>query len=274
MIMKRFISLGLLLSSLCMAFNSQAAPKSDLWDFWSAHNADNSASISHTAWDKFLKKYIKTDKSGLNRLPYDKIDSKDKAALDAYIKKLSGLSIRNYNRKEQRAYWSNLYNALTVQVVIEHMPIESILDISSGFFSKGPWKEKRLTIEGKEVSLDDIEHRILRPIWKDPLTHYAVNCASVGCPNLQNYAFTADNMKKNLPYAAFQFINSPRGVQIKDGKLTVSSIYDWFKTDFGGSDAGVIKHLIRHAKPDLADQLSRINEIDGDQYDWQLNIVQ
>ena len=264
-------------SSLMASFITMAAPSADLWLHWSTHDENNPASISHQSWDDFLNQYVTTDSSGLNRLPYTAIHAKDKAALDNYIRHLEALNISSYKRSEQRAYWANLYNALTVKVVIEAQPVDSILDIklSSGLFSKGPWKKKQLTIEGRAVSLDDIEHRILRPIWNDPLTHYAVNCASVGCPNLQRYAFTAENMDKNLTRAAFEFINSPRGVKINaDGELIISSIYNWFKADFGHSDKAVITHLTRYAKPSLAEQLSHIDKIDDDQYNWALNIAQ
>ena len=263
-------------SGLMASFIALAAPSADLWPHWSANDADNLESISHQSWDEFLKKYVTTDSAGLNRLPYAAIAAEDKIALDTYIHSLEALSISSYNRNEQRAYWANLYNAVTVKVVIEAQPVASILDIklSSGFFSKGPWKKKQLKIEGQEVSLDDIEHRILRPIWNDPLTHYAVNCASVGCPNLQDYAFTAENMEKNLTRAAFDFINSHRGVQINaDGELIVSSIYSWFKADFGKNDKAVIAHLTRYAKPSLAEQLSKLDEIEDDQYNWKLNIA-
>jgi len=263
-------------SGLMASFIALAAPSADLWPHWSANDAGNLESISHQSWDEFLKKYVTTDSDGLNRLPYAAIAAEDKTALDTYIRSLEALSISSYNRNEQRAYWANLYNAVTVKVVIEAQPVASILDIklSSGFFSKGPWKKKQLKIEGQEVSLDDIEHRILRPIWNDPLTHYAVNCASVGCPNLQDYAFTAENMEKNLTRAAFDFINNHRGVQINaDGELIVSSIYSWFKADFGKSDKAVIAHLIRYAKPSLAEQLSKLDEIEDDQYNWKLNIA-
>lgn len=261
---------GLLATSVAIA-----APDADLWPYWKTQNADSTKTLSHQAWDDFLKKYVKQDSTGLNRLPYASVSQKDKASLDTYINKLANTAIRQYNREEQRAYWVNLYNALTVKVVIEAMPVESILDIklSSGFFSKGPWKKKLLTIEGEKVSLDDIEHRILRPIWNDPLTHYSVNCASIGCPNLQNYAFTAENMKKNLTRAAFEFVNTSRGVDFNDdGELIVSSIYKWFKEDFGTTDEKIIEHLSTYAKPDLADRLSKIDEIEDDQYNWKLNI--
>src|SRR6185436_17606316 len=141
--------------------------------------------------------------------------------LDAYLERLQAVKVMQFSRPEQRAYWANLYNATTVQVILEHYPVESItkINISPGFFAKGPWKKKLLKIEGEEVSLDDIEHRILRPLWKDPRTHYSVNCASVGCPNLLPRAFTAGNMEEMLDEGARTYVNHPRGARVKDGTL-------------------------------------------------------
>ena len=122
------------------------------------------------------------------------------------------------------------------------------------------------------MSLNDIEHRVLRPIWQDSRIHYAVNCASMGCPNLQSSAFTAENTETMLDLAAVEFINHPRAVQVKYGKLRLSSIYNWYKIDFGGTDASVIDHLRQYAKTPLADQLDNIDSIDNDDhYDWSLN---
>src|SRR6185503_17839522 len=131
------------------------------------------------------------------------------AALDAYVEKMQGVAIRTFCRPEQRAYWANLYNATTVKVVLDHYPVDSIMkiNISPGLFAKGPWKKKLLKVEGEEVSLDDVEHRILRPIWKDPRTHYSVNCASLGCPNLQPHAFTAATLDAMLDEAARGYVN-------------------------------------------------------------------
>ena len=186
---------------------------------------------------------------------------------------MQGVAIRKFSRPEQRAYWTNLYNALTVKVVLDHYPVASIMkiDISPGLFAKGPWKKKLLAIEGEKVSLDDIEHRILRPIWKDPRTHYAVNCASLGCPNLPMQAFTSANTEELLDAGARAYVNHARGARIDKGRLTVSSIYDWFESDFGGSEAGVIEHLRKYAEPALAKQLAGVKRIADDDYDWSLN---
>ena len=134
----------------------------------------------------------------MNRLRYGDVTKTDKGALDGYIARLEKLPISAHGRNAQKAYWINLYNALTVKVVLDHFPVKSIKDISlssglfGGLFGGGPWEAKLATVEGEKVSLDDIEHRILRPIWRDNRVHYAVNCASIGCPNLQAEPFTAD----------------------------------------------------------------------------------
>ena len=109
-------------------------------------------------------------------------------------------------------------------MILEHYPVESITKISFSFFSFGPWDEELLTIEGEELSLNDIEHRILRPIWQDPIIHYALNCASMGCPNLQPLAFTAKNTDSLLETGASEYINHPRGAKKEDKKLWLSKI--------------------------------------------------
>jgi hypothetical protein len=257
-----------------MAFSLPAlgAPSADLWERWSA-SAANKVGIDHTEWNAFLDKNVKPGKDGINRIAYGKVTAADRKALDAYVAKLCGVRITKFPRAEQRAYWINLYNATTVKVVLDHYPVESItkIDISPGFFAKGPWKKKLLEIEGEKVSLDDIEHRILRPIWKDPRTHYAVNCASTGCPNLATRAYTAGNMEALLDEGARAYVNHPRGARVEDGRLVVSSIYAWFKADFGGGDAGVIAHLKKYADAPLAKALAGIRRVSDDEYDWGLN---
>ena len=146
--------------------------------------------------------------------------TRNKRRLNSYVAGLTAIPISRYNRSEQRAYWINLYNALTVKLVLEHYPIGSIrdIDISPGLFADGPWKRKLVEVENEVLSLNDIEHRILRPIWRDPLIHYAVNCASVGCPNLLTMAFTAANTDDLLNAAALDYINSPRGAPNRERK--------------------------------------------------------
>ena len=171
------------------------------------------------------------------------------------------------------AYWINLYNALLVRVVLEHYPIASVRDIgdTSNPGAGGPWQAKRIEIEGTAVSLGDIEHRILRPIWRDPRIHYALSCAAVGCPNLQPEPFQADRLERQLSQAAIAYINDPRCIATDGDRLVVSSIFRWYRDDFGGSDRDVINHLMAYAEPGLAMSLQQFERIAGDGFEWRLN---
>ena len=261
-----------LIFTLSLSAAAWSAPKPDLWPAWEKSGMSK-VGISHAQWDALLKKYIVEGKNGVNLFNYSAVSTADKAALKAYINNLQAAKITTFPRAEQYAFWVNLYNAATIDVVLDHYPVESItkINISPGFFARGPWDKKLFKIEGKELTLNDIEHRILRPIWNDPRTHYAVNCASIGCPNLAKSAFTASNTEELLNAGAKAFINSNRGARVENGKLIVSSIYDWFKVDFGGNDAGVIAHLKKYAAPALNAKLDGISTISDSQYNWNLN---
>jgi hypothetical protein len=268
---RQLAAAGLTLMLLSWLSTAPAAPSAKLWQRWNAFNPTSNATINHETWDNWLKSFVSTDADGVNRVAYGSVTQNDRKLLKTYIDDLTSLQISDYNRDQQRAYWINLYNALTIDIVLEHYPLDSIRDISSGFFSSGPWRLKLAKIEHEALTLDDIEHRILRPIWQDPRIHYAVNCASRGCPNLQLSAFTAENTETLLDKAARDFINSPRGAEVIDDKLRVSRIYDWFEKDFGGNEAGVIRHLRQYANGDLATALGPIEDIDEYAYDWQIN---
>jgi len=251
-----------------------AAPKAELWPRWQKHDPASREKIDHGLWDTWLKKYVVAPHpSGINRVRYDAVAREDRIALKTYLKKLQTVSISNYNRAEQKAFWINLYNALTVDLVISRFPVQSIRDIniSPGLFAQGPWGAKLATVEGEKLSLDDIEHRILRPVWRDNRVHYGVNCASLGCPNLHPEAYTGDKVDRLLEQGAREYINHSRGVSLANGKLRVSSIYVWFQEDFGSSAQGLLEHWLRYANDDLAKGLeSYVGELNHG-YDWGLN---
>jgi hypothetical protein len=248
-----------------------AAPRANPWPRWQASDESARTTIDHAAWDGFLARHLVPGADGVNRVAYRRVLPGDREALSIYIAGLCGLPITAYRRDEQQAYWINLYNALTLRVVLEHYPVASILDISLGGGGRGPWSKKLVHVEGEEVSLDDIEHRILRPFWRDPRLHYALNCAALGCPNLGARAFAPAIVEAALDEAASRYVNHPRGARVDNGRLYVSSIFVWYKTDFGGTDRGVIAHLQRYAAPPLAPALAEQASIAGDSYDWSLN---
>lgn len=269
----RSIAAALAVLALVAAGSASAAPDAELWSRWLAHRPGAAETVDHDAWDRFLSRHVVAGADGIARIAYGRVGAEDRRLLDGYVAGLAMVPVGSLDRPQQRAFWINLYNALTVQLVLQHYPVDSIrdIDISPGLFADGPWGKPLVLIAGEPLSLDDIEHRILRPIWRDPRVHYALNCASIGCPDIQGRAFTPDNTEVLLESAARAFVNHPRGARIADGDLVVSSIYAWFADDFGGDDATVIAHLRRYADGPLSAALAGRRHIDGDAYDWALN---
>ncbi|MDX1484677.1 MAG: DUF547 domain-containing protein [Alphaproteobacteria bacterium] len=250
-----------------------AAPKAELWARWLAHDPDSLTVIDHSPWQRFLDRYLLRPADGVHRIRYGAIDADSHKKLKAYLAALAAIAPRGLNRDQQRAYWINMYNALTADVILDHYPVASIRDIgiSPGWFARGPWGAKLIRVEGIAVSLDDIEHRILRPIWKDARIHYAVNCAALSCPGLLETAFTAENADRLLTLGGRRYVNSRHGVRFEGGALYVSSLYFWYGADFGGTDAAIIAHLARFAEPRLAARLARQRSLRDGGYDWSLN---
>lgn len=259
---------------LIWASTLSAAPQAELIPFWNKSNEANKAKIDHSAWQAILNRYLNAKhRSGINRFNYAKLKANrtDKRKLNRYLSSLQKLDPRRYSKAEQKAYWINFYNALTVKVVLDNYPVKSITKIHKGWFAFGPWDDVHAKVAGKKLTLNNIEHGILRPIWRDNRIHYAVNCASLGCPNLAPKAYTAANTDKLLEQAAKDYINHPRGVQFKNGKLLLSSIYDWYKVDFGGNKRSLIKHLRKYANSKLAKRLQGYKGSIDYHYDWKLN---
>lgn len=249
------------------------APSAELWPRWQRHDPSSVATIDVAAWDALLRRVVIPGSDGVNRVDYKALAGAEAAALDRIVDGFAAVEISRFNRAEQLAYWINLYNAVTLQTVAAHYPVDSIrdIDISPGWFSNGPWGAELVAVEGEALTLNDIEHRILRPIWDDPRIHYAVNCASIGCPDLATRAYRGDTIETMLDRAARGYINDPRGVTIAGDRVTVSKIYDWFLEDFGGSTKSLLAHLGKYAEAPLADRLAGLREIDGTAYDWALN---
>jgi len=235
-------------------------------------NSSGTGTASHAAFDTLLARWARDSRDGVVRVDYAgwKASVADRAALQAYIANLSRLNPLSLTRPEQFAFWANLYNAVTINVVLEAWPVRSIRDIRSGI-TPGPWRRKLATVNGVRLSLDDMEHAILRRGWTEPRVHYAVNCASFSCPSLPLRAFRGATLGAALDAAARNYVNSPRAVAFDGDTLVVSSIYKWYAADFGGSDARVIAHLTRYANEPLKARLQIATRIGRDTYDWSLN---
>ncbi|MGL4561605.1 MAG: DUF547 domain-containing protein [Brevinema sp.] len=267
--MKNILYLFVVLFSHTLLFSAPSAVYDAYWD---VYNNNNNDSINHSKWNDFLRKYTELDKTGIVLVTYSKVTSQDHQELAEYINTLSKTPILSYSKKEQRTYWINLYNALTVKLILDFYPISSIKEIYGGPLKVGPWNKKIITIENKEISLNDIEHRILRPLWKDSRVHFLVNCASKGCPNLLQQAITPQNYEQFAETAARSFISHTRGVSESNNVLVINSIFDWYSSDFGNNMSEILKYLNQYADDNTKRKLSSSNKITYE-YDWSLNKV-
>lgn len=255
-----------------VATAATAAPQAELWPRWEVHDPDSTETVDHGEWAEFLDRYLVTDhSSGVYRVRYDDVTPTDRRRLRDYVRRLQAVAVSRLNRDEQLAYWINLYNAATVDLILEHYPVDSIRDIGDGLLSRGPWDDELLEVEGEALTLNDVEHRIIRPIWEDERIHYVVNCASIGCPNLYPEPLTGENRHEVFDEAARDYINHRRGVRFEDDRLVLSEIYNWYTEDFGGDTDGVVRHLLEYLDEETAERLRSFDGRIRYEYDWALN---
>ena len=231
------------------------------------------AGFDHSAFDALLKAHVSPDAQAYNRVDYKGVKA-NLAVLKAYVASLQAVDPVSLSRNEAHAYWINLYNAKTLEVVAEAYPVSSIKKINLGgsfLFGSGPWKAKLMTVNGRELSLDDVEHEIVRALFRDGMSHYGLNCASFSCPNIATRAFTGANVDALLRQNAVDYVNHPRGVAVSNGRITASKIYSWYAADFGGKRK-LKEHWASLASPDKAAQIMAAS-IAGYEYDWSINAV-
>ncbi|MGC0371604.1 MAG: hypothetical protein DGJ47_000295 [Rickettsiaceae bacterium] len=181
------------------------------------------------------------------------------------IKKLQGVSISNLQGAKKMAFWINAYNLLTIDLIVKTGETDSIKN--QGSFWKNVWKSHSWMIDGTNYTLDQIEHKILRPM-ADPRIHMAINCASLSCPDLLNEAYQAEKLDWQLTNQVKNFLgNDSKGVKLVSDYIYVSKIFDWFKEDFGGYEG--IRAFVNQYKNIDVDHLS----IRYMKYNWDLNGV-
>lgn len=209
---------------------------------------------SHDAWNTLLKTHVNSA-GNVNYAAF----KKEEAQLDAYLAELSGNApTAGWTRREGMAYWINAYNAATIKLILKNWPVKSITDLHGG----KPWDVKWIELGGKTYSLNGIEHDILRPRYKDPGIHFAVNCAAVSCPPIPNKAFTPSNLTGLMAARAKAFIRNPTYNTIGE-TVAVSKIFDWYGEDFGD----LREYLNKYA----ATPIPEGTEIGFKEYDWALN---
>jgi hypothetical protein len=239
---------GLLSCSLLLGFISIS---------WSGKTVD------HSLYGELLKKYVKdsvVDYRGLKT---------EEGNLDQYLNLLDETNPDQLSRDEQLALYINAYNAYTLKLIMKNYPVDSIKDIGGWF--KDPWKIRFCKIGGKTFTLDEVEHDIIRPRFKDPRVHFAVNCASKGCPPLRSEPYQGSILNEQLNTSTRDFLNNPERNRLEGNTLYVSKIFKWFADDF---KRDVVGFFLKYAGADLENRLSAKRDqitIEYLHYDWGLN---
>lgn len=268
------IELTLCAATFALALAS-CAPKANLLDSPIVSKleqgiASGESTFDHTGFDALLTQHVdatagRVDYAGLQR---------DRGKLDAYTGALGEAKLEQLPAREQQALLINAYNAYTLTLILDHYPtIASIRDVEN------PWKTAKYKVGGFTVSLDDIEHGLLRPLYRDERVHFAVNCASVGCPPLQPRAFTGEALDAQLTDAAKATLGSDRYLAVRGDKLAVTKILEWYGSDFTdpsyrGHKASIPAYVSQYAAPEVKrfiDDRGGAPKVTFMDYDWSLN---
>lgn len=230
---------------------------------------------THNTFDKLLKENV-TINQGESRVDYRKIKANPKL-LQSYLAQLQTLTKDEYTKfteAEKIAFLINAYNAYTLDLIVRNYPVKSIKDL--GGLLSSPWKKKFFKLFRQDMSLDGIEHGMLRKDFNEPRIHFAVNCASKGCPPMANEAFGGDRLHEQLEKSALLFIQNPKQNRYdpKSDTLYASSIFKWYGSDFDktyGSYQAYVAPRITQNKTEQEKILKRkVKEVFND-YDWMLN---
>lgn len=266
----RGFALALAVCLVSVAAARAAGPSEILIRPGAAQIPPGAAHLDHSAWSTLLQRYV--DGEGL--VNYSAWKREGQGALAAYLEQMAAVAPGMLGSESERiAYWINVYNALTVHGMLAFYPTKSIKDHVSLVFGFHFWKDTKIEVEGVVRSLDAIEHKILRKMG-EPRIHFAIVCASLGCPRLRNHAYAGEGLGAQLDDNARHFFSKPRNYRLDRAKNTLylSSIFDWFGNDFGSGEQALRDVAAGYvSEEDRRYLLRRKPAIEFLHYDWRIN---
>ena len=233
---------------------------------------------THALWDQVLRAHVHGD-----GFDYGAV-KEDPTQLDAYLAELHAVTpaeLETWTKKQRYAFWINVYNAHTIQKVVDNYPLKSIRKLDRAFGLKSIFDREFIPMnafdpsgKGDELSLNDVEHEILRARFQDARVHAAINCASYSCPPLLDEAFVADRLDEQLAKQMTAFVRDRKRNRLNpdDDELELSEIFKWFAEDFERDAGSVREYVVRFSPPEQAEAIrkAKIRYLD---YDWDLNDV-
>ncbi|MEY3239175.1 MAG: hypothetical protein RIR11_613 [Bacteroidota bacterium] len=212
------------------------------------------AQPNYALYDSLLQKYV----SNNGDVKYKALQA-ERAILDSVVAQFQAIAPqKEWSKNERLAYWINAYNLFTVQLIVNNYPVKKITNLDGG----KTWDIKRIEIDGKKYSLNQIENEILRPQFKDARIHFAINCAAESCPPLHNRAFTAENVQSLLDKRTRKFIRSSANT-LTESNIKISKIFDWYSSDFGDIVTFLNKYAAVKIKTDA--------KVEYKEYIWNIN---
>jgi hypothetical protein len=253
-----------------------AAPKAELIAFWDDREPLSIQQVDHSAWQDVLTAYVDDQHvSGVNRFDYASVTAADALKLKNYLRYLQLLEPRQLNDEEAKAFWINLYNAILVDKIVsayESGSMRAVNRLMNGGVDSRAWNRTEAEVVMQEISLNDIEHGILRPIWKDPRVHFALSTSTLGGASIQKTAFDGENNEGLLEKAKVEFMQHPRAVRVQGNRLILSSVFDWYAADFGSNTSEVLTYVRDNTSDATREAILGFSSPSFD-YNWDLNAI-
>lgn len=221
-------------------------------------------------WQRILETYYDETKG----MDYGALKNRDLDALLKVRNRLAAVDVDTLSKKQQLAYWINVYNVNVVSVVAQNYPIGSIKELSTDLVKRLNVFEKPVVPVGKEtISLNEVENSKIREGFSDPRIHFAINCAAETCPPLRPEPYTGEKIDQQLDEQARKFLEGPHGVKVSGGTVTTTPIMKWFADDFkeGGGQLAFIRKHVGPEKLKVIDAAGKTPTLDFDSYSWKLN---
>lgn len=239
--------------------------------------ASGTQSLSHDSFDRFVAQHVR---EGGARFDYLSA-SENPGDLEAYLAAANEAALSDLSRDHLLALLINTYNACTIRAILETFIPDPALGVASIRDIPRVFDRKSCKLGGHTVSLNNIEHNLIRPLFRDPRIHFAVNCASVGCPPLSMKAFTGEALESQLEAAARRTLASEAYVRVEDGTLQITRLLEWYGADFlneefVGSEASLPAYVRKYASPEVGEWINSHREnpkIEFLDYDWSLNLA-
>jgi len=252
----------------------QAAPKAKLIDFWDDNEPLSTMQINHGAWQEILTTYVDDQHpSGINRFDYSSVTAGDARKLKDYLAYLQRMEPRQLNSQEAKAYWINMFNAILVDSIIDTYQDGSTRAINrliNGGVRSTAWGRDTAEVAMQEISLNDIEHGILRPIWKDPRIHFAISACTLSGANIQKTAFSGENNEELLEKARAEFFEHPRSVRVEGNRIMLNSVFDWYASDFAQNKRELLAYIRANVSESKRREIQGLSKTSYD-YNWDLN---